>query len=140
MATKKTASKRIVSDSHKAAMAAGRENARHIKRYLEALETHKPKRGRKVTTESLQARLTKIEEQIATADPLARLGLVQDRLDIQNRLAATEDPVDFGALEDGFAQYAKAYSDSKGISYAAWRELGVSPALLKRAGITRSGS
>ena len=31
------------------------------------------------------------------------------------------------------------YGDRKGISYAAWRELGVSPAILKRAGISRAG-
>jgi hypothetical protein len=34
---------------------------------------------------------------------------------------------------------AAEYGQRKGISYAAWRELGVSPAVLKRAGITRAG-
>jgi hypothetical protein len=33
---------------------------------------------------------------------------------------------------------ASAYSARKGISYAAWRELGVEAAVLKRAGISRS--
>jgi hypothetical protein len=32
---------------------------------------------------------------------------------------------------------AKAYSERRGISYAAWRELGVEAAVLKKAGIGR---
>ena len=43
------------------------------------------------------------------------------------------------ALEKAFVKHAKAYSDSKGISYAAWREIGVTPEVLKAAGITRAG-
>jgi hypothetical protein len=32
---------------------------------------------------------------------------------------------------------AKSYSAKKGISYGAWREFGVSPEVLKKAGISR---
>ncbi len=42
------------------------------------------------------------------------------------------------ALETEFCQHAKAYGDSKGISYGAWRETGVAAAVLKRAGISAS--
>jgi hypothetical protein len=38
-------------------------------------------------------------------------------------------------LEDGFVEHARSYGERKGISYAAWREIGVSAAVLKRAGI-----
>jgi hypothetical protein len=35
---------------------------------------------------------------------------------------------------------ARTYGERKGITYAAWRELGVPPAVLKRAGIGRAAS
>ncbi len=41
-------------------------------------------------------------------------------------------------LERDFVKVAKAYSAKKGISYGAWREFGVSPEVLKKAGISRS--
>ena len=56
MAEKK-ARKRSMSDDHKAALAAGRNEGRAVRRYLEALEAHKPKRGRKRTPESIEKRL-----------------------------------------------------------------------------------
>ena len=138
-ATKKRGATRTVTDKHKAALAAGREASRAVKRYLEAWEAHKPKRGRKVTTESLQGRLDTVEAAIADAtDPLSRVTLIQERLDLQNRLAELENVIDLTDLEAGFVEHAKTYSTNKGISYAAWRELGIAPDLLKRAGITRS--
>ena len=51
-----------MSDSHKAALAEGREQGRAVRRYLEALEAHKPKRGRKRTPDSVQKRLAAIDE------------------------------------------------------------------------------
>jgi hypothetical protein len=45
--------------------------------------------------------------------------------------------VDLSALEAAFVKTAGAYSDRKGISYAAWRELGVPADVLKRANISR---
>ena len=44
---------------------------------------------------------------------------------------------DLGNLEKEFAKVAKAYSQKKKISYGAWREFGVPPEVLKKAGITR---
>ena len=45
---------------------------------------------------------------------------------------------DMSALEREFVKAAPAYGDRKGISYAAWREAGVSAAVLRRAGIQRA--
>ena len=53
-------------------------------------------------------------------------------------LDATNEKVDLSGLEKEFIAAAAAYSARKGISYAAWRELGVEPAVLKKAGISRS--
>jgi hypothetical protein len=127
-----------MSDEHKAALAEGRNQGRSVRRYLEALDAHKPKRGRKRTPESMQKRLDRIDVELASADPLRRLQLIQERLDLKAELDATGEKVDLSGLEQGFVDAAAAYSSRKGISYAAWRELGVEPAVLKRAGISRS--
>lgn len=132
------ATKREMTDEHKAALAEGRRQGRAVRDYLEALEQHKPKRGRKRTVESMQAQLAKIEDQLAEADPIKRLQLIQDRMDLQNELAANENKADLDGLEADFVQAAKGYSERKGISYAAWRELGVEASVLKKAGISRA--
>ena len=65
--------------------------------------------------------------------------LVQERIDLQNELEGMDATVDLTDLEQGFVDAAQPYSQRKGISYAAWRELGVTPAVLKKAGVSRSG-
>lgn len=137
MPAKKQATKKAMSDEHKAALAEGRAQGRAIRDYLEALETHKPKRGRKRTPDSIKKRLDKLEVEIAESDPMKRLGLVQERMDLQAELDSLDGGVDLSELEAGFVAYAKEYSARKGISYAAWREVGVSAAVLKAAGIGR---
>ncbi len=132
--------KRTVSDSHKAAMAQGRTESRAISAYLEALESHRPKRGRKRTPESIDKRLASIDESLESASPVKRLSLIQERLDLLHERESLGSTVDLSGLEDDFVSTARAYGERKGISYAAWRELGVSAPVLKRAGITRSVS
>jgi hypothetical protein len=134
-ATKK---KRTVTAQHKAAMAEGRTQSRAVSAYLDALENHKPKRGRKRTVESIDKRLGDIDRSLASATPVKRLSLIQERLDLLRERDTLQAKVDLSGLEKDFAGAAKAYGERKGISYAAWRELGVTPALLKRAGITRA--
>ncbi len=126
-----------MSDSHKAALAEGREQGRAVRHYLEALELHRPKRGRKRTPESVQKRLGVIEESLPTADPLTRVQLFQERMDLNSSLAVSDNVVDMTALEDGFVVAAGPYGLRKGITYAAWREAGVDAGLLRRAGIGR---
>jgi uncharacterized protein YicC (UPF0701 family) len=135
MAAKKTT--KGMSAEHKAALAEGRAQGRAIREYLEALEAHRPKRGRKRTADSIKKRLERVETEILEADPMKRVALIQERMDLENELAATDGGVDLAALERDFVKYAKEYSARKGISYHAWREVGVSPATLKAAGITR---
>jgi hypothetical protein len=127
-----------MSDQHKAALAEGRNQGRSVRRYLEALDAHKPKRGRKRTPDSMQKRLAKIETELVSADPLRRLQLIQERIDLHTELESAGAKVDLTELEQEFVDAAKAYSERKKISYAAWRELGVEAAVLKRAGISRS--
>lgn len=127
-----------MSKEHKAALAEGRDQGRAVRRYLEALEANKPKRGRKRSPDSMKKRLAAVEDEIAAADPLKRLHLVQERLDLQAALEATESTVDINALEKEFISAAATYSERKGISYSAWRELGVPSNVLDKAGISRS--
>jgi len=129
---------RELSPQHKAAMAEGRSQSRVISKYLQALESHKPKRGRRRTPESMKARLAGIEAEIAAANPIKRLELIQVRLDLETALANTEATFDITDLENEFVANAASYGASKGITYAAWREIGVTPSVLKRAGISRS--
>lgn len=126
-----------MSDSHKAALAEGREQGRAVRRYLEAMEAHKPKRGRKRTPESVQKRLAAIDERLADADALTRLHLVQERMNLAAELSSTDNAVDLQGIEDEFVVAAAPYGARKGITYAAWRQLGVDPAVLRRAGIKR---
>lgn len=130
---------RSMSDEHKAALAEGREQGRVVRRYLEVLESHRPKRGRKRTPETIAKRLNSIDERLAQADPLGRLHLLQERLDLQQQLESESDSgVDLSGLEAEFIEVAYAYSQRKGITYEAWRAIGVEPRVLKAAGIARS--
>lgn len=138
MPAKTKSEKTPMSQAHKDALAIGREEGRAVRRYLEALEAHKPKRGRKRSPDTIEKRLQQIEEKIESADPLTRVHLVQERLNLSGELANKDAAVDLASLEEGFTKAAKNYSDRKGITYAAWREAGVDAAVLRKAGIRRA--
>jgi hypothetical protein len=72
------------------------------------------------------------------ADPLSMLNLRQEKLDLQAELAAMSQKSDLKALEAAFIKAAKGYSERKGITYGVWRQSGVTPEVLKKAGIARS--
>lgn len=127
-----------MSDEHKAKLAQGRADAKAVKGYLEALRANKPKRGRKRTPDSIKKRLANIEDQLADAEPLDELKLIEERRRLHEELESLEATVDLAELEDEFVKVAKGYSERQGISYASWREAGVEPAVLKKAGISRA--
>jgi hypothetical protein len=127
-----------MTDEHKAALAKGRAEGRIVRDYLEGLRATKPKRGRKRTPDTIKKRLDAIEVELASASPLDELLLIQERRDLQAELAAKADAIDIAALEAAFVDVAKSYSASKSISYASWRDVGVSANILKRAGISRA--
>jgi hypothetical protein len=127
-----------MSASHKAALAQGRNESRSVRVYLEALEVNKPKRGRKRTVESVKKRLSAVKAELVSADPLKRVQLVQEQMDCEIELERFAAKQDLSELEADFVKAAKGYSERKGLSYAAWRQVGVEPAVLRKAGITRS--
>jgi len=123
---------------HKAALAKGREEGLAVRRYLEAIESSRPRRGRRRTPATITKRLSAIETELASADPLTRLHLIQQKKDLTGELDKSSDQEDLGALEKQFVKVAKAYGQRKGISYGTWRTAGVSAAVLQRAGVART--
>src|SRR6476646_4102717 len=109
MSAKSKHARTPMSDSHKAALAEGREQGRAVRRYLEALEAHKPKRGRKRTPESMKKRLDRIGSELQSADPLKRLQLRQERLDLESELSSATNKIDLESLEMEFIESAKPY-------------------------------
>lgn len=126
-----------MSDEHKAALARGRRESRLIKRYLEALGRRRP--GRPITRESLERKLAGLDAKIeGESDYLKRVDLVQQRLETEETLTSMRESANLEELEEGFVEVAKSYSDRKGISYSAWREVGVPASALRRAGIPQT--
>ena len=130
---------RELSEEHKAALEQGRRAGRAVKDYLTALEGQRPKRGRKRTRESVEKRLAEVGDEIVVAAPLQRLQLVQERLDLEAELERMDADanVNIDDLEAAFVEHCAAYSASKGICRAAWREVGVPAAVLTRAGLKK---
>lgn len=127
-----------MTDEHKAALAAGRAEGLAVRRYLEALETSKAPRGRRVSEDTIQKQLGEIETKLATSDPLQRLHLAQQKKDLQARLVRTSDSgTDITELQETFIKSAADYGARKGIDYTTWRESGVPAEVLKKAGISR---
>ena len=126
-----------MSEEHKAALAQGRREGRAVKDYLRLLNSRRP--GRPVTRESLEKRISGLNEKIASEDdPLKKLEMIQSRIDAEDQMSELEDAVDADAIEKEFVEVAKSYSDRKGITYSAWREAGVSAQVLRDAGIPRT--
>ncbi len=126
-----------MSQAQKDAMAQGRRESRAVRNYLDALERGR-RRGPQVTPKKLRDRIAATQQAIEDEDdPQARLELIQQRMDDEERLAHEESRESIDDLEPGFVDVASSYSERKGISYAAWRELGVPARVLKTAGITR---
>jgi hypothetical protein len=128
-----------MSDTHKAALAEGREQGQVVRRYLEAIEAQPSRKSRR-TPEMVQRRLAAIEADLASAPAVIRLQLMQERLDLLDELERSGSSEQLQKLEDDFVECAGAYGERKGISYAAWREIGVSAQVLKRAGISPRSS
>jgi hypothetical protein len=136
--------KASLSGEHKEALTRGRTEAKVVREYLAALQSHQPKAGRKRTAESVRRRLAAIEKEIAEmqadmTDPLRLLELMQERIDLTDELKRFEEENVMPVLEQRFVEVAASFSARKGISYGVWRELGVPAAVLRRAGV-RSGA
>ncbi len=125
---------REVTPEHKAAMIQGRTETRIVRQYLEALEVRQSG-GKRRSKESLQKKLAAVEQDLESADAVGRLHLIQERIDLEKALDAAEQNVDIDELESDFIGIAASYSERKGVSYQAWRQVGVTPKVLQAANV-----
>jgi uncharacterized Ntn-hydrolase superfamily protein len=140
--TKKSPAKkpvrRTMSADHKAKLAQGRNESRAVSKYLDALSAGKGKRGRKRTPESISMVIVRLDKELPAASPIRRLELTQKRYDLAAERERLLTRVDLSGLEKDFVKVARSYASRNGIGYGAFRELGVSADVLKRAGISRT--
>ncbi|MCU1484661.1 MAG: hypothetical protein JWN67_1407 [Actinomycetia bacterium] len=125
---------------HQTALGIAREEANAVRRYLEALEASRVpgKRGPKRTVETVKRRLVAVDEKLPSAKGVIRLQLVQERTDLLEELESLSRTPAVDELADSraaFVRSAASYAARKGISHAAWREIGVDSATLREAGI-----
>jgi hypothetical protein len=124
-----------MSQAHKDALAKGREASRHVRAYLEALERHRPRRGRQRTPESIQRQLAEVDAELGRAAPMRKLELIARRMQLDAELQSKNHKVDLATLRRNFIRYAPQYARSKGIPARAFREAGVPAADLREAGL-----
>lgn len=138
MSTKAAKKKSQMSNAHKNALATGRREGRIIREYLEIVEATKPRRGRRRTPESIARRLSAINSELRSADPVTKVRLLQERLNLRTELAGMKTKTEVSAAEAKFVKVARSFSTRNDITYDAWREFGVSDAVLKKAGIAKN--
>jgi len=135
----KRPAKRVLSTSHKKALAEGRTLSATVSRYLAAINTPQ-RRGRKVSKATMVDRLATARAQAKTAVGIDKLLAAQAVRDLQAKIGQLDSVsgADIKTLEADFVKVAKQFSQQRGISYGAWRDAGVSAQVLKRAGIART--
>lgn len=130
--------RRTMSQQHKEAIRRSRRENRAVGAYLDALRASGPQRGRRRSLERVDQELAQVTTALAgSPTAVAELHLVQRRRDLEAARQSMIETDDIGDLEDAFVDVAAPFSQRKRIQYASWREVGVAPALLKRAGISR---
>lgn len=107
-----------------------------VKRYLILLGTQR----KKPTPEDMattRRKLESVEERITRCtDPLVRLGLHQEAIDLQDALTRQEfEEGDFEQIEQEFIERVAEWAKRKRISYEVLRTAGVSAAVLRQAGM-----
>jgi hypothetical protein len=128
---------RTMTSAHKQALSEGRAMSATVDRYLAAVNTPK-RRGRKVSRATLEQRLAQARIDSKRAVGVDRVLAAQAVRDLQAKLAQLDSSVDMKTLEADFVKIAKRFSENRGIGYSAWRDAGVPPQVLKRAGISRT--
>ena len=115
------------------------EQVRIVRRYLSTLDALRPGRGPKRAADAIANRLLKIEELLISADPISRLHLTQERIDLDAEAIrlGNGNEADLSELEADFIKVAKSYGERCGVTYSAWRQIGVDADVLEKAGIVR---
>lgn len=123
-----------MTDNHREAIARGRVESSAVRAYLELLE----RPNRRPSDAMLDDKIAEAAAAARTAtDPVHRLELIQRRLNLEAARKRTADQVDEEEIVGRFVEHAAAYGARKGISYQAWRAVGVPARVLRTAGISR---
>ncbi len=113
------------------------DRARVVRRYLSALDARKQGRSLARTVETLHYRMHQIDTELLSADPVRRLHLTQERIDLHaEHLRLLSSKTEFAELEKAFVRVARGYGDRHEITFSAWRQVGVDAEVLAAAGIT----
>lgn len=120
-----------MTQQRKDAMAQGRTERAIVKRYLESLEKVQRNNSAQIARKLMGVK-TMLNDNSLT--PVKRLNLIQKRIDLTKKLKEQEEPMTQD-LEKDFVRVAKSFSDRKGLSRKAWREVGVPARVLDIAGI-----
>lgn len=90
--------------------------------------------GKLPTRPGVETEIERLEARIADATRMVdKVQLIAKRHALQNPQGSAEE------LEARFIKYAPAFSERHGVTYAVWREMGVTPKVLEQAGI-KAGS
>jgi len=116
------------------------EQVRIVRRYLSTLDAQRPGRGPKRAAEAIANRLLKIDELLISADPISRLHLTQERIDLDAEAIrlGNGSEADLAELEADFIKVAGPYGERSGVTFSAWRQVGVEADVLEKAGIVRA--
>lgn len=114
----------------------GRNERQAVRRYLHALQA-RPQEANPPAPEILTKRIATIDSQLADAEPQVKVALIHERMDLYARLRAAGEAGTLEQLEQEFIAVAGTYSARQGLTYAAWREVGVEDDVLERAGIAQ---
>ena len=121
---------------HKRALAQGRAEGRAVRSYLEALDQNRPPARSPAHAGFDREAPEAVEAELADAAAPADCSSSRSAW-ISSASSTGSTPPTTSPASSGFVKVAKGYAERKGISYAAWRELGVSPDVLRKAGIGR---
>lgn len=108
-----------------------------IRKYL-GMIAERPRNGYRADPERLQKKLEGVCAAMVDADPISRVKLVQQRMDLEQQLADIEGESEYEEAEAAFIEHAWDWAQREGIGYAALREVGVTAAILDQAGISRT--
>lgn len=115
----------------------GQSAATYVKRYLDAL-AGPPRRQRSIRgADTVREQLNAVQAEIAaTSNVIARLQLYQRAVGLEQKLIDIEAPAeDFAVVEAAFVEHVADWASARGITYDALRRAGVSPRILREAGM-----
>lgn len=126
-----------LTEQHKQQMRIGRQQSAAVRHYLQAIATVGGNvQDPAAQIERAKTKLSDLESGIPNSNPIERLKLTQEVLNLKGRISKLSALNEVTDAEGPFVECAKAFSDRFGITRAAWKAQGVPGEVLDKAGIT----